>query len=124
MNHRNEQYEISKKIVIRFLKEMGLLNAWKQYLRSNLVDDYKRRTIYDNEYPDKILGNSRITYFLKKNYNFKIESSITQIFRLYASYNKIITLHKLSSDVYKLVMNDVDADEKTKMIKFKDKVYA
>ena len=123
MNHRNEQYEIGKKIVIRFLKEMGLLNAWKQYLRSNLVSDYKRKTIYDNEYPDKILGCSRITYFLRKTYNFKIESSITEIFRLYASYNKFIKFQKLSLSAYDLVMNDIDVDEKTKTIKFKDKVY-
>ena len=48
MKHKDEQYEINKKIVIRFLKEMGLLNVWKQYLRSNLISDYKRKTIYDS----------------------------------------------------------------------------
>ena len=68
-----EKEKKNKKIIFRFLKEIGLLKAWKEYT--------KGRNVYNREYVDSVFNWLNFTDFLKKKKGFKILSPITCIFR-------------------------------------------
>lgn len=116
-----ETTKINKKIVFRFLKEMGLLTAWKCYLHSNNLNN----SMYCKEYPDWVFSDSRFTYFLRKKYKLCLNSSITNLFRIYAYYRKIKVSCKIrpESEFYAKALMDVDIDEKANIIKFKETKY-
>ena len=73
-----EKEKKNKKKIFRFLKEVGLTNAWKEYT-SPMIS--KGRNVYNREYVDNVFNCLNFTDFLRKNKDFKILSPITCIFR-------------------------------------------
>ena len=115
-----ETININKKIIFRFLKEMGILTAWECFIPSNKLND----NIYCKKYPDNIFSSLRFTYFLRTKYKLHLNCSITNLFRLYASYNKIKVANKIMPEFYVKVLMDVDIDKKTNIFKIKETIYA
>ena len=115
-----ETININKKIIFRFLKEMGILTAWECFVHSNKLND----NIYCKKYPDNIFSSLRFTYFLRTKYKLHLNCSITNLFRLYASYHKIKVANKIMPEHYVKALMDVDIDKKTNIFKFKETIYA
>lgn len=105
-----------KKIAIRFIKEMGLFKAWKEYVKS---DKYYLSLWNDCEFNkiDEIFGNSTFTMYLHYKYNVKFSSTITHIFRCYLSVLKFPTA-RFSADIDN-AKEDVFIDENGKITKNK-----
>ena len=85
-------YEEYRKIALRFLKEMGLFSAWKEYIivylpKSNSSQSkiIYRFNWYKVSHIDVIFGRSNFTYFLRTKYGIKYGTSISDIFRTYVS---------------------------------------
>lgn len=88
----NIPYNEYRKIALRFLKEMGLFTAWKEYITVYLSKskEIQSKTIFHyNWYKvkniDTIFGRSNFTRFLRTNYGIKYELTISDIFRIYVS---------------------------------------
>lgn len=115
-----EEYIKNKKVVLRFLKELGLLNVWKKYVKKhrNTNEWYKK------EYTDSIIGDTSFTSFLKKEYGVTINTTASELFRYWAIYNdvphkfkyKMLTLEKEFKE-------DVFIDKTTKMMSLKNVPY-
>lgn len=117
-------YNHNKKIVLRFLKDLGLIQTWRIYLRNSSF--YKetvltQRKWYEEKYIDRIFGNSDFTSFLRIKYKIYLNSTIADIFRFYLQELKLVKPEKMyisayySTDVYK----DVILDKKTNSIRFR-----
>jgi len=117
-------YNHNKKIVLRFLKDLGLLQAWRIYISNSRY--YKetvltQRKWYEEKYIDRIFGLSDFTRFLRTEYKIDLNSTIADIFRFYLQELKLIKPEKMyisayySTDVYK----DVEIDKKTNNIRFR-----
>ena len=116
-------YNHNKKIVLRFLKDLGLLQAWRIYISNS---SYYKETVlmqrkwYEEKYIDRIFGNSDFTRFLRAKYSVYLNSTIADIFRFYLRKLELIKPEKMyisayySSDVCK----DVIIDKKTNSIRF------
>ena len=108
-----------KKIAIRFLKELGLLNAWKQYV-SKYNHNYTIYKWYEKEYLDSVFGDTCFTSFLKK-YGVEIYTTISELFRYWVIYNKIPHTFKFKMlTLEKEFKRDVDIDKATKMMSLKN----
>ena len=68
----------NKKIIFRFLKEAGLIEAWKEYTGPMIS---RGRNLYNRNYVDNVFNWLNFTDFLCKKKDFKILSPITCIFR-------------------------------------------
>ena len=112
----------NKKIILRFLKELGLLHAWQSYVKTRHFNQIFLKTgkkgLYDERYIDRIFGNSDFTYFLRKKYGFKIHSSISNIFRFYVIETSILSDIELLQYSSHNACLDVTIDKKTNTIKF------
>lgn len=111
-----------KKIAIRFLKELGLLNAWKQYI-SKHRNQYvlKGYDWYEKEYLDSVFGDSCFTSFLSLNYGVKIYTTVSELFRYWVIYNKIPHTFKFEVvTIEKEFKRDVDIDKTTKKMSLKN----
>ena len=73
-----EREKKNKKIIFRFLKEVGLLKAWKEYTGQM---HSKGKYLYNREYVDNVFNWLNFTDFLRKNKDIKLLSPITCIFR-------------------------------------------
>lgn len=112
----------NKKIILRFLKELGLLHAWQSYVKTR---HYTKvflkagiKSLYEEKYIDRIFSNSDFTYFLRRKYGFRIHTSISNIFRFYVLETSIIDGRELlRCNPYKADI-DVIIDKKTNTIKF------
>ena len=114
--------ERNKKIVLRFLKELGLLHAWKSYVKTKHYSKVFLKTdikgLYEEKYIDRIFSRSDFTYFLRRKYGFRIHTSISNIFRFYVLETSTIDARELlRGDPYKADL-DVIIDKKTNTIKF------
>ena len=99
----NETEIANKKIIVRFLKETGILMAWKEYTALRFPKTAKK--IYDKQYVDDVFNCTAFTRFLRENKGLIQETSITSIFRAwYLAYQKInapgFTLHLYTEHVY------------------------
>lgn len=111
----------NKKIILRFLKELGLLHAWQSYVKTrryNQILKINKKSLYEEKYIDRVFGNSDFTYFLRKKYGFKIHSSISNIFRFYVLETSIISGKELFQCKPYNADLDVIIDKKTNTIKF------
>ena len=83
-----------KKLALRFLKEIGLLTAWKTYISYELsrgcYSSFKKPWYY-KKYVDSIFGESDFTFFIERNYRIFMGAPITEIFRYY-----LIEIKKIS----------------------------
>ena len=78
----------NKKIIVRFLKETGMLIAWKEY--TTLRFPKRRKKIYDKLYIDDVFNCTAFTRFLRESKGLIQKTSITSIFRAwYLAYQKI-----------------------------------
>ena len=117
-----EDYLEHKKITLRFLKELGLLSVWKQYIYKNIykIKEYKHKW-YEHECIDCIFGDSCFTSFLSKNYGIKVQATVSELFRYWIIYNDIPHTFKYdlqtSSEEFK---EDVLIDKTTKMMSLKN----
>lgn len=111
----------NKKIILRFLKELGLLHAWQSYVKTrryNQILKINKKNLYEEKYIDIVFGRSDFTYFLNKKYGFKIHSSISNIFRFYVLETSIISQKELFACETGKANLDVTIDKKTNAIKF------
>lgn len=93
----------NKKIIVRFLKETGILMAWKEY--TGLRSPKMRQKIYHKSYVDDVFNCTTFTRFLRENKGLIQGTSITSIFRAwYLAYQKInapgFTRHLYTNYVY------------------------
>lgn len=72
----DEQKKRNLKIAIRFLKEIGLFNAWKEYESSSLH-------FYDLWYVDSIFSDTSFTKYLQVNKGIHLSDYISDIFVSY-----------------------------------------
>ena len=112
----NDEYLCHKKISLRFLKELGLLNAWKKYIKNhkNSKEWYKKAHI------DSIFGDTCFTSFLMKKYGVKIRTTVSELFRYWIVYNDVP--HKFKFDLITPEVEfrmDVSIDKTTKMMSLK-----
>lgn len=83
--------EENRKIALRFLKEMGLFSAWKEYVRKIGLKDSNYATNWfktKNDNISSIFGRTAFTFFLRNKYGISIPSRvicITDMFRQYVS---------------------------------------
>jgi hypothetical protein len=68
-----------KRLALRFLKEIGFLEAWKLYTKKEKIN----KKWYNKAFVDKIFGDSNFTYFLKIKYSIFLRTTITGLFRYY-----------------------------------------
>lgn len=68
-----------KRLALRFLKETGLFEAWKFYIKKEKIN----KNWYNKVFVDKIFGDSNFTYFLKIKYSIFLNTTITGMFRYY-----------------------------------------
>ena len=111
----------NKKIILRFLKELGLLHAWQSYVKTRRYTQIlkiNKKSLYEEKYIDRIFGNSDFTYFLRKKYGFKIHSSISNIFRFYVIETSILSDMELLQYSSHNACLGVIIDKKTNTIKF------
>ena len=81
--------ERNKKIFYRFLKEVGLYSAWKEYLlEENKKGDYKYVPDY-SKFIDSAICNSRFTDYLRKKYGLIFNQPITRLFRYFIYKNML-----------------------------------
>jgi hypothetical protein len=73
-----EREKKNKKIIFRFLKEVGLLKAWKEYTGPMIS---KGINVYNMEYVDEVFNMLSFTSFLRKSKGINLLSPITCIFR-------------------------------------------
>lgn len=110
----------NKKIAMRFLKELGLLNAWKQYV-SKHSHNYRERKWYEKDYLDSVFGDTCFTSFLSHNYGVKIYTTVSELFRYWLIYNKM--QHEFKFEMVTLekeFKEDVFIDKTTKMMSLKN----
>ena len=105
----------AKKIAIRFIKEMGLFKAWKEYIKSdkfyiNIWNDCKFTKI------DEIFGYTNFTLYLHNKHKMNFNSTITYIFRYYLSVLKFPPA-RFNADIDK-AKEDVFIDENGKITKY------
>ena len=88
MKNCEANYELYKKIAVRFLKEAGLLHYWLEYIRiplkrASMSDWYKRK------YIDSIFGMTDFTSWLKNKYEivFPCGSYSSDLFRYFVRKN-------------------------------------
>jgi hypothetical protein len=111
----------NKKIILRFLKELGLLHAWQSYVKTKRykqILEIHKKGLYEEKYIDRIFGRSDFTFFLREKYGFKIHSSISNIFRFYVLETSIINQKELFACETGKANLDVTIDKKTNAIKF------
>jgi len=111
----------NKKIILRFLKELGLLHAWQSYVKTKRykqILEIHKKGLYEEKYIDRVFGNSDFTFFLNKKYGFKIHSSISNIFRFYVLETSVISDKDLFQCKPCNADLDVIIDKKTNTIKF------
>ena len=111
-----------------------MTNKKKKYFKKNewvespmTINEFSNKlndNIYCKEYPDNIFSSLRFTYFLRTKYKLHLNCSITNLFRLYASYHKIKVANKIMPEFYVKALMDVDIDKKTNIFKFKETIYA
>ena len=115
----NEIYKRNKRIAIRFLKELGLLNAWKQYV-SKYSHNYTTYKWYEKDYLDSVFGDTCFTSFLKK-YGVEIYTTISELFRYWVIYNEIPHTFKFKMlTLEKEFKQDVDIDKTTGRMSLKN----
>ena len=83
-------YNRNKKIVLRFLKDLGLLQAWRIYINNSRY--YKetvlmQRKWYEEKYIDRIFGNSDFTRFLRAKYSVYLNSTIADSGPMMVNYS-------------------------------------
>ena len=116
----DDKHLYHKKIAIRFLKELGLLNTWKQYISKN-SHKYTEHKWYEKDYLDSVFGDTCFTSFLSKNYGVKIYSTISELFRYWVIYNEIPHKFKFKMlTLEKEFKEDVFIDKTTKMMSLKN----
>ena len=74
-------HNLYRKIAIRFLKESGLYNAFKDYLKSRSKNE--KENWYRKELIDQIFSESYFTAFIERTRGFHPDYKITPIFRTY-----------------------------------------
>lgn len=79
----HESYEKNRKLALRFLKETGLLNKWKEYLKS--VYPTKCHW-YNYIMPYNIFGTTTFTQFLAEHKKMIFRTSITMHFLAYLTF--------------------------------------
>ena len=82
-----------KRLALRFLKEIGLLEAWKLYTKKEKIN----KKWYNKAFVDKIFGDSSFTYFLKIKYSIFLRTTITGLFRYYLIEIKEIVIKDIIS---------------------------
>ena len=104
-----------KKIAIRFIKEMGLFKAWKEYIKS---DKFYLGIWNDCEFTkiDEIFGYTTFTVYLRSKHKMKFNSTITHIFRYYLSVLKFPPT-KFNANIDN-AKEDVFIDENGKITKY------
>jgi len=113
-----------KKIAKRFLKELGLYNAWLIYLGAEKAIAYKK-SWYKKYYIDSIFGETLFTSFLHKAYGVRLEATISDIFRYYLIKNSInyVLNYPLRDCYIKEIEKVVDIDKCTGKISFKKVIW-
>lgn len=74
-------HNLYRKIAIRFLKESGLYNAFKDYLKSRSKNE--KENWYKKEHIDEIFSETSFTVFIEKTRGLYPDHRITPIFRTY-----------------------------------------
>lgn len=74
----DEQEKRNLKIAKRFLKEIGLFNAWKEYTSSK-----SKFIFYDLWYVDSIFSDTSFTNYLQVNKGIHLSNYISDIFVSY-----------------------------------------
>ena len=113
-----------KKIAKRFLKELGLYNAWVMYIKT----EYKlasKKIWYERHHIDRIFGDTLFTSFLYRKYGVILEATISDIFRYYVIKNNIKCVLKFPLRTYDLknVEKIVDINKCTGKISFKEGIW-
>lgn len=116
-----KRFEENKKICLRFLKETGLLKAWKDYLCCENI--YFKNEINLNNwykldyYACRAFGRSRFTEFLKTIKRKKIQGGdrITYLFRKYAI--ECLNGKNIYEGGCKIVIGKHEINKETKTIK-------
>lgn len=119
---REEIYKKNKKIVIRFLKDIGLYKAWKDYLYTHRG---RQECIGENWYKmvftDSILGRTSFSSFLRSRYGIRLYSSSSEMLRYYIKANNIecyVSCCYNYHDVYKdIVINEATGEIELKYLK-------
>ena len=95
-----EKHIIFKKIATRFLKEAGLLNIWKEYLKHN--ERFQKKCWYEGCYIEDIFGSVAFTSFIEQKINKKLPFLVMNVFISYCKLNgfdKYISPNRLVSIV-------------------------
>ena len=81
-----KRLEENKKICLRFLKETGLLKAWKDYICCKNSRGIDLNNWYKTHYACRAFGRSGFTSFLRETKNKSVQGNdkITALFRKYA----------------------------------------
>lgn len=61
-NKEEKKYNISSPEITRFLKEFGILDAWRKYLKSN-----HKRNVYSGKFIDHVFGASNFSHYIREN---------------------------------------------------------
>ena len=80
-----KKYIIFKKIATRFLKEAGLLNIWKEYIKHN--ERLQKKCWYEERYIEDIFGRTTFTSFIEQKINKKIPFLVLSVFISYCRLN-------------------------------------
>ena len=95
-----------KKIAKRFLKELGLYNAWVIYVETEKA--LTNKSWYKKDYIDNIFGETKFTSFLGRTYGIRFEATISDMFRYYIIKNNMNYVLK-----FPLRACDLEGAEKT-----------
>lgn len=81
MDGKQKLFHKNRKLVLRFLKETGMLKCWEDYLKSD--ERYKSKIWYEYIDPIDIIGSTYFTSFLKHHKGIKISHSFYIYFLLF-----------------------------------------
>lgn len=85
MTNEKKRYILFKKIATRFLKETGLLEIWKEYLKHD--EFFRKNCWYEKYYIEEIFGKTIFTGFIEKKINKRLPFSVYSIFITYCKLN-------------------------------------
>lgn len=122
LEEREEIYKKNKKIVLRFLKDVGLYKAWKDYLYTHRDrPEYMSENWYKKIFTDSILGRTSFSSFLRSRYGIILCSSSSEMLRYYIKANNIecyvsggYNYHDVNKDI---VINKMTGEIKLKYLK-------
>ena len=92
-----ETFDRNRKMALRFLKEIGLLNAWKEYTNGS---EYRKNTWHKKVHIDSIFGDANFTGFLSNRYGIRLKAPISNMFRYYLVSLNLIGINELEYPEY------------------------